>query len=173
MRSWLAAAAAMAALAAGRAEAAIEGPSPTGFTAVETAHIAASPDRVFTVLIQPARWWRSVHTFSGSAANLSLDARAGGCWCETLSDGGSAEHLRVVYVAPGKTLRLVGGLGPLQPMPVQGVLTFSLTPAGGGTDLKLTYAIAGPVGLGDLAGPVDRVLGEQVAGLKAAAEAAR
>ncbi len=153
MRSWLAAAAAMAALAAGRAEAAIEGPSPTGFTAVETAHIAASPDRVFTVLIQPARWWRSVHTFSGSAANLSLDLSAG-CMFETLPDGGSGEFLRVVHVEPGQGL--ISGLRPLQPMPVQGALTFGLTPAGGGTDLKLTFAVAG---LGDLAEAIDRVEG--------------
>ena len=170
MRLWMAAA---AVLAASAAQAGIEGPSPTGFTAVETAHIAAAPDRVFAVLIQPARWWSSDHTFSGNAANLSLEPRAGGCWCETLPGGGSAEHLRVVYVAPGKVLRLIGALGPLQPMPVQGVLTFSLAPAAGGTDLKLTYALAGPAGLGDLSGPVDNVLGQQVVRLKAAVESVR
>jgi len=175
MRGWMtgAAMAAAAALAAGRAEASIEGPSATAFTAVETAHIAAAPDRVFAVLIEPARWWSSDHSYSGDAANFHLDARAGGCWCETLPNGGSAEHLRVVNVVPGKMLRLTGALGPLQTMPVQGVLTVSLTPAGGGTDVKLTYALIGPAGLGDLAGPVDNVLGQEVARLKATAESAR
>ena len=169
MHGFKLAAAAIAVLTAGQAHAAIEGASAVGFTAVETAHIAAAPDRVFAVLIEPARWWSPDHTFSHDAANLRLEPRAGGCWCEALPGGGSVEHLRVVYVAPGQLLRLTGALGPLQSMPVQGVLSFTLAAAGGGTDLKVTYALAGP-GLGELAGPVDGVLGEQVGRLKSAVE---
>jgi len=164
--------AAIAILSATSAGAAIEGAGPAGFTAVETAHVAAPPDRTYAMLVQPARWWNPRHTFSGDAANLALDARAGGCWCETLPGGGSVEHLRVIYVVPGKTLRLTGALGPLQPLPVLGVLTFALTPAGEGTDVKVTYALAG-AGLGDLSGPVDNVLADQTARLKAAVETAR
>ncbi len=67
-----------------------------GFEVRETAHVAASPDKVYAVLLLPAQWWSSDHTFSGDAANLSLDARAGGCWCETLAGGGSVQHLQVV-----------------------------------------------------------------------------
>src|SRR4051812_50176148 len=66
--------------------------SPNGFALQRTVHIAAAPDRVYAALIQPAKWWNSEHTFSGSAANLSLDARAGGCFCETWSGGGPARH---------------------------------------------------------------------------------
>lgn len=172
MRKWTAAAAAIFALAATPALASIESQSPAGFAVLETAHIAAPPGQVWALLIQPARWWDSEHSYSGDAANLSLDLRPGGCWCETLPGGGFAEHLHVVYVAPGKTLRLTGALGPLQVMPVQGVLTFSLAPASGGTDVKLTYVLAGP-GLGDISDAVDNVLGQQVARLKAAAEAGR
>ena len=82
-----------------------------GFTVQVTAHFAAPADMVFAALIKPARWWGPDHTFSHDAANLTLDAKAGGCWCEKLPRGGSAVHLTVVYVDPGKVLRLRGALG--------------------------------------------------------------
>ena len=72
--------------------------------------------------------------FSKSAANLTLDAKAGGCWCETLPDGGSVEHLVVVFADPGKTLVMRGALGPLQGLGVEGALSIVLKPAGDGTD---------------------------------------
>ncbi len=81
-----------------------------GFEVRETAHAAAAPDKVYAGLLLPAHWWNSDHTFSGSAANLTLDARAGGCWCESLPNGGSVEHLRVVFASPGKMLRMRGAL---------------------------------------------------------------
>jgi uncharacterized protein YndB with AHSA1/START domain len=145
---------------------------PSGFIVTETAKIAASPDQVYAVLIAPARWWSADHTFSRSASNLRLEARAGGCWCEDLPSGGSVEHLHVVYADPGKTLRLRGALGPLQSLPADGVMTWSLAASDTGTDLKMTYAIFGDptAGLETLAQPVDQVLGEQVERLKAAAE---
>ena len=47
------------------------------------------------------------------AANLSLDAAPGGCFCERLPNGGGVEHMRVTYVEPGKRIVLTGSLGPL------------------------------------------------------------
>ena len=85
-----------------------------GFTLKIDAHIAAPPDKVYAALIEPARWWSSDHTFSGDAKNLHLEAKAGGCWCETLPRGGSVLHLLVVYIDPGKAIRLRGALGPFQ-----------------------------------------------------------
>src|SRR5277367_1894554 len=96
----LVAAAAMFALLplpAERAAAEVINVATNGFEVRETVHVAAAPDKAYAALLLPARWWGSDHTFSGNAANLTLDARAGGCWCESLPDGGSAEHLRVVY----------------------------------------------------------------------------
>jgi uncharacterized protein YndB with AHSA1/START domain len=154
------------------AAAAVTQSGPAGFTVAETAHIAAPPERVFAMLVTPARWWSSDHTFSHDAANLSVDARAGGCWCERLPNGGSAEHMRVILSAPGQTLRLTGALGPLQQMPVQAVMTFAFKPSGDGTDLTMTYAVGG-AGLETLSTVVDRVLGEQVGRLKAAIETGR
>ena len=175
MRNWIWALGAMAALAGSPALGAVTASGPAGFTVTETAHIAAAPDKVFATLITPARWWSPDHTYSHDAANLSLEARAGGCWCERLPGGGSAEHLRVVYLAPGKTLRLRGGLGPLQAMAADGVLTWTLAAAADGTDVKVSYAVFGDpaAGLPALVGPVDNVLGQQVVRLKAAAEASR
>ena len=76
--------------------AAVTDMASNGFTLVQSAEIAAPPDKIYAALIQPSRWWSSDHTFSGNAANLSLDARAGGCFCETLPGGGSVQHLAVV-----------------------------------------------------------------------------
>lgn len=142
--------------------------SDTGFTVTHKLIVAAPPVQVWQALVRPGLWWDSAHTYSGDARNLTLDPRAGGCWCEKTANGG-VEHLRVVYVAAPATLRLTGGLGPLQAMPVTGVMTFELKPLGAGTEATLTYAVAGS-GLAPVAAPVDGVLGLQWARLKAAAE---
>jgi uncharacterized protein YndB with AHSA1/START domain len=143
-----------------------------GFTLQIDTHIAAPPDKVYATLIQPARWWSSDHTFSGKAANLHLDAKAGGCWCETLPNGGSVLHLTVVFVDPGKMLRLRGALGPFQGIAVDGALTLKLTAAGDGTDLTTLYILGGynKDGFADLSQAADHVLTEQIDRLKKAVE---
>lgn len=142
--------------------------SEAGFTSRHSLVIAAPPAWVWDALVHPERWWDKAHSYSGDAANLSIDARPGGCWCEKIA-GGGVEHMRVVYVAANETLRMRGGLGPLQQMPVTGVLTITLKPVATGTELVATYAVAGP-GLTGLAVPVDAVLASQWPRLKAAAE---
>jgi len=139
-----------------------------GFEIRGTVHVAAVPDKAYAALLQPARWWSSEHTFSGSAANLTLDARAGGCWCETLINGGSVEHMRVVYVEPGKVLRLRGALGPLQGLGVEGAMTLSVKAAASGTDITMSFAAGGYVkdGFDALSKGVDHVLGEQLERLR-------
>lgn len=140
--------------------------APAGFEVRHRVAIAAPPERVWAMLIEPARWWDGAHSFSGDARNLTLTARPGGCFCETLP-GGGVEHLRVVYADPGKQLRLAGALGPLQGDGVTGALTVTLTPDGERTAVELRYVVGGyrAGGLGGLAGPVDQVLGEQLARL--------
>jgi len=153
---------------AARASAEVLSAAANGFEVRETVHVAAAPDKAYAALLLPARWWSPVHTFSQNADNLKLDARAGGCWCETLPDGGSAEHLRVVFVAPGKILRLRGALGPLQGMGVEGALTWTLKGNGTGTEISVSYAAGGFAkdGLVEMSKAVDRVLGEQIERLK-------
>ena len=132
-----------------------------GFEVRETVHVAAPADKAFAALLQPARWWSSEHTFSGSAANLVLDARAGGCWCENLPDGGSVEHLHVVYVAPGKALRLRGALGPFQGLGVEGSLTWTLKAGTNGTDIWLVDSYTAKVY--KFTGAASRLSGSQTA----------
>jgi transposase len=113
-------------------------------------------------------WWDSVYTFSGDASNLSIDDRAGGCFCEKLKNGGSVRHLEVVFADPGKTLRMIRGLGPLQAMAVAGNMTWSLSKIDSGTNVKVTYSVGGyrPGGLQKMASLVDKVMFEQLKRLK-------
>lgn len=144
----------------------------SGFEVQETAHINAKPDSVYYTLTRPARWWSGEHTFSGSASNLSMAPKAGGCWCERLPDGGSVQHLQVAYVKPDEVLRLRGALGPLQEEPIVGVLTFTLKAIGGGTDISMVYSVGGysPKGFNFWSKPVDGVLADQLVRLKRAVE---
>ena len=143
--------------------------SVIGFTIEDTVMISADPDDVYHALVADiGSWWDSAHTFSGNANNLSLDDKAGGCFCEKLEHGGSVRHLEVVFAAPGKTLRMIGGLGPLQSMAVTGSMTWALNKANNGTTVTVTYSVGGyrPGGLQKLAPLVDTVMSEQLYRLK-------
>jgi hypothetical protein len=161
--------AALAALAvAVSASGEVQSVGANGFEVRETVHVAASSDKAFAALLQPARWWSSDHTFSGNSANLSLDAKVGGCWCESLPDGGSVEHLRVIYLMPGKVLRLRGALGPFQQLAVDGVMTWTIKAGTAGTDLTVSYTIGGysKDGFETLSKAADHVLGDQLERLR-------
>jgi uncharacterized protein YndB with AHSA1/START domain len=154
------------------AAAEVKSVTANGFEVASMATIAAPPDRVYAALGEVGRWWSPSHTFSKDAANLSLELRAGGCFCERLKDGGSVQHLQVVYAAPGAGLRLRGALGPLQAEGVDGALSWSLKPAGGGTSVAQSYVVGGYIraGMEQWAPRVDRVLDEQLQRLKAYVE---
>lgn len=81
--------------------------------------------------------------------------------------------MTTIHAAPGQKLVLSGALGPLQTSGATGALAFVLTEKDGLTTVTATYDVGGYVrgGLDKLAPAVDAVLGQQVAGLKAAAEA--
>mgnify|MGYP001106682812 CR=1 FL=1 len=158
----------VAALLAAPADAVVTADTAAGFAIEHEVVIGAPPERVYAALGQPSAWWSSRHSWSGNAANLGLDLRPGGCFCERLPDGGGVEHARVVMAWPGKLLRLTGALGPLQAEALTGTLTWELKPAAAGTSVKLTYVVAGFMRNGRTAMPaaVDSVLDEQLAGLK-------
>ena len=145
----------------------VKAASPAGFEVESRVIVLASPAETFAMLGRIGSWWNPDHSYSGKAANLSLELKAGGCFCETLDGGGSVEHMRVVYVQPGSMLRLQGGLGPLQAEGAAGTLTWSLKPAGSGTEIVQTYQVGGFIrgGADKLAAPVDQVLAEQLARL--------
>jgi uncharacterized protein YndB with AHSA1/START domain len=160
-------------LAVQSASAEVTGVGAAGFEVREKTHISATPDDVYAAVLTPKRWWDPKHTYSGDARRLTLDARVGGCWCETMPGGGAVQHLTIVYLMPVKTVRFHGALGPLQAMGVTGSLTVALAAAGGGTDLVFTYDVGGYVrdGFDDLSKAVDDVLGSQLARLKKVVEA--
>jgi Polyketide cyclase / dehydrase and lipid transport len=166
MRSLIVAVAATA-LLAGAARAEVTDKSTAGFEVTEKATIAAPAAQVYAALLTPGAWWSSQHSWSGKASNLSIDLVAG-CFCEKLPKG-FVRHMSVVFADGATTLRLFGGLGPLQFTGAAGHLAYVLKPAGDKTELTLTYDVGGYAkgGLAEKwAAPVDGVLGEAVGRLK-------
>jgi len=161
---------AFAALIAHSAGAAVQ-TAPNGFVVRHEATLDAPPAKVYELLLAVGAWWDPAHTYSGDSKNLSIDARAGGCFCERLADGG-VEHMRVVYLATGKALRMSGGLGPLQGSGLAGAMTWVLAPSGSGTKLQLTYSVGGFMegGFEKMAPAVEDMLGHQLARLKMLAD---
>jgi uncharacterized protein YndB with AHSA1/START domain len=139
--------------------------TPNGFLVRHQVSVDAPPGDVFEILVERVGlWWDPAHTFSRDSRNLSIDARPGGCFCETFPDGGGVEHLRVVYVKPGEMLRMSGALGPLQAFGLAGSLTWKLTGSQDGTTIELSYSVGGFMegGFERIAAGVDAVLGEQL-----------
>jgi hypothetical protein len=136
-----------------------------GFGVRNVVTVPVDPARAYVALVDGiGKWWDPAHTHSGNAANLSIDARPQGCWCEQLPDQGGVRHMTVVYAEPGRLLRLVGGLGPLQGMAVAGMMSWSFQPSGKATIVELKYLVGGynSGGFKDLAPAVDSVQRQQL-----------
>jgi uncharacterized protein YndB with AHSA1/START domain len=161
--------AAPGALSGARAE--VGDSAPNGFTVRATVEVSSAPEKVYAAFVDElGSWWDPAHTFFRDAGRLSIQARPGGCFCEAGEAQEAVEHLRVVYVDPGKLLRLRGGLGPLQGEAVEGAMTISFRPAGaeGTATVELVYRVGGYMegGLDKLALPVDGVLSDLLQRLK-------
>ena len=167
MLNWrLACAASLAAYAAPTPADVVES-TDAGFVSTHEIEIAAPPPRVFHALTsEVASWWDPAHTYSGNAANVSFTATA---LHEKLGDTGFVRHMAIDMVRPPTTLRLRGGMGPLQPLAVAASMTFNLEPTPNGTRLRYRYVVNGP-DLHDWAEPVDRVMGGQLQRLRRFAE---
>lgn len=143
--------------------------SETGFTSTHSIQSDAAPFVVYRTLTSHInQWWSPDHSLSGNAANLYLKVEPGGCFCEKLPAGGNVEHLRLIQYDPGKLLRFDGALGPLQAMPVNGRMTWSIEPlADSGSKVTFTYHVFGHTegGLQVVAAAVDGVIGEQIQSL--------
>lgn len=155
-------------LLATAARAEVTDTSPTGFEIRQSVEIAAPAAKVWAALVAPGRWWNGAHSWSGKAENLTLDPRAGGCWCETFPGGGGAQHMTVIYLAPGKELRLFGQLGPFQQSGAVNTLDWKIAEKDGHTTVDWTFEAGGYFkgGVAALSAPVDGVLGEQIGRLK-------
>jgi len=156
------ASATLACAAPARAEIVSAGPS--GFNLRHVAEVPNPAPVVWAALADVGKWWDPEHTFSGDARNLTLEPTVRGCFCEKLSLYAGIEHARVIYALPAKILRLSGALGPLQDFGVNGVLTWSIEPAGGGSRITVTYNVGGFADrpLADWAPIVDEVIGSQL-----------
>lgn len=151
-------------LLASPASAEVLSSTPNGFAIRHSVQLAVPPGRAFAAIGEMPRWWNKDHTYSGDSANLSLTLRPGGCFCETLPNGGGIEHLRVVMVQPGERVVMSGPLGPLLYEGVAAVMDFRIETIAGGSRVTVDYRAAGFAngGAGKLAPLVDKVLGEQL-----------
>lgn len=148
------------------ARAEVKDQAANGFTLENSQWVPAKPEAAWNALLAVGRWWPKDHTWWGEASRLSIEPRAGGCFCEI--DGvRQARHMTVVFAEPGKLLRLTGGLGPLQGMGLSGAMEWRLAEEKGGTRITLWYRAGGytPDDLRTLAPVVDRVQGQQLGGL--------
>jgi uncharacterized protein YndB with AHSA1/START domain len=141
----------------------------SGFTIRTSVEITATPRAVYNALsLQVSNWWDPEPTWSGNPRNMSIDARAGGCFCEKLPSGGTVAHMTVVLADPGKTLRMSGALGPLREHAIVGTMTWTLTEDGPRTKVDMSYVVGGYMrgGVGSVVEVVDQVLAGQVHRLK-------
>ncbi len=164
------------ALAAPAARAEIVTRSETGFVVRLASEVTAPPAEAWKTILAPAQWWQSQHTFSGDAANLTLDPQVGGCFCEVLPrpDGapamqkpGGVQHMRVIYIEPPRAMRLVGALGPLQSEALAATMTITVKPTEKGSRILFEYVVGGFMRykVDEIAPAVDRMLTAQLASL--------
>ena len=168
------------ALAVPAAMAEVVARSETGFVVRLASEVTAPPAEAWKTILAPAQWWQSQHTFSGDAANLTLDPQVGGCFCEILprpddapvaQKAGGVQHMRVVYIEPPRAMRLVGALGPLQSEALAATMTITVkptdTPAGKGSRILFEYVVGGFMRykVDEIAPAVDRMLAAQLTSL--------
>ena len=100
-----------------------------GFLIKIEREVAVTPQQVYAQFVSVSDWWISGHTYFGESKNLSIDAQAGGCFCEIKGDK-QVLHMTISYVDPGKEIRMIGGLGPLQMMGAHGGMSWKFESVG-------------------------------------------
>jgi len=155
------------AMAAAPVAAEVKEAASDGFSLVYKRTLDVPLQKVYAAIPAVDRWWNGDHTFSGSAANLSLGPNAGDCFCERWKDktgrDNSVRHGVVLMAIHDQALRIEGALGPLQGMGVNAVLSIGTRSEGATTVLTMAYQVSGRAasGLDKLATDVDAVLNEQ------------
>lgn len=163
----LCAALALFAAATPGAKATIVDQATNGFTVENSQWVPTDPDTSWKAFVDDVgKWWPADHTWWGDASKLSISQEAGGCFCE-IDGARQAWHMAVVFVDPGKTMRMTGGLGPLQGMGLSGALEWRFAEEKGGTRITLWYRAGGytPDDLGKFVPVIDQVQGLQLGGL--------
>lgn len=148
----------------------------TGFVIRLASEVTAAQADAWKTILTPAQWWQSEHTFSGDAANLTLDPQVGGCFCEVLprpegapvtQKPGGVQHMRIIYIEPPRALRLSGALGPLQSEALAATMTITVKPTEKGSRVLFEYVVGGFMRykVDEIAPAVDRMLTAQLASL--------
>ena len=137
---------------------------PHGFETRQTVNLVIPVAQAYAAFGRLSAWWSDGHTYSGKAANMRLVLTPGGCFCESIPEGGGVEHMRVSVVQPNERIVMTGALGPLLYEAAPGVMDVKFERIAGGSKVTLTYRAAGFAnGNGDKMAPiVDSVLGEQM-----------
>lgn len=135
-----------------------------GFEIRHSVNLVIAQPEAFAAFGRVGNWWSNEHTYSGDASRMSLQLRAGGCFCEPLEGGGGVEHMRVSYLQPGERIVLTGSLGPLLYEATSGVMDVKVERIAGGSRVVMNYRAAGFAkgGAVAMAPLVDQVLGEQM-----------
>ena len=146
---------------------AVKSSSPAGFVIENSEVVPVDAAAAWRALVEEVdRWWPRDHTWWGQESKLTIEPRAGGCFCE-IAGARQARHMEVVFVDPHRLLRMAGGLGPLQGMGLHGALEWRFETVEGGTRITLRYQAGGytPDDLSQFAPVVDKVQGIQLGGL--------
>lgn len=154
-------------LGVSRVHAEVKSASAAGFSIENVQEVPVDVATAWQALVNDVdRWWPREHTWWGEAATMSIDPRAGGCFCE-IAGAQQAQHMTITFVDPPRLLRMLGGLGPLQGMGLHGALEWQLEPAAAATRITLRYQVGGytPEDLSQFAPAVDQVQGLQLGGL--------
>ncbi len=149
------------------AQARVVAADANGFLLQNTVEVKAPRTLAWQALVgRIDHWWPADHTWFGSAGNLSLSARAGGCFCE-IDDDRQVEHMRIVHADPGRLLRMQGGLGPLQGMGWQGALDWIFEELPQGSRITLRYQAGGysPQDITAFVEVIDKVQAQQLGAL--------
>lgn len=155
------------ALAAPCANAELLNSSPQGFTIENSIVVPVDQATAWKGLVHDVNlWWPKDHSWWGKDGKFSIEPRAGGCFCET-SGKRQALHMTVSFVDPGVLLRMLGGLGPLQGMGLNGALDWKFEKVDEGTRIVMHYTGGGYTteDLVKFAPIVDQVMGTQLGGL--------
>ena len=156
------------------ASAAVLSAGDHGFEVQQSVNLVVPQPEAYNAFGRIGQWWNSEHTYSGDASRMSLQLRAGGCFCEPLDNGGGVEHMRVTYVRPGERIVLTGSLGPLLYEATVGVMDVKVERIAGGSRVTMNYRASGFAkgGAAAMAPLVDQVLGDQMKRFRVYAAAA-
>lgn len=154
--------------------AAVLSSSDNGFEIQHSVNLVVPQPQAYATFGQVGAWWNKDHSYSGDASRMTLQLRPGGCFCESLDDGGGVEHMRVSFLQPGERLLMTGSLGPLLYEATTGVMDVKFERIAGGSRVVMNYRVSGfAKGGGAAMAPlVDQVLGEQMKRYRAYAAAA-